>query len=242
MQSFILVADVYSKTRLCPDIARLSYHETLEKYLKLIRDDEVKGPRKKDCKSLTQCLFDTAAMKLFQGAHMQTSGQGHLLNPNEDDQFKEIRHISGTRSDCSNTDATESANSRRRNRSKKRPAHVSDHEWPEQPKTPSPKDSLNFPAAPNDVMNRKQPESIRSEKRSCVKKPLEKLSRSRNNYISLGQHTDEERCLACQRKPQLYGHARVLQYMSCELVEDIRHLLSLEESQGNLENHFKVCK
>ena len=241
MQSFVLAADIHSKSRLCPDIARLSYHDVLEKYLTLIRDDEAKGPCKKDHKSLTQCLFDTAAVKLFQGAHMQISGQSHLFNTIGNDQSKEIRNPSNARGGYSTTNATELANSGSQNRSRKKSADASDHEWPSQPNASSPKNSLHFPVVPSDVMSRKQTEATQSEKRFCETHTSEKLLNSRKNCKPLGRYIDGEKCLTCQRMPQLYGHTRVLQYMDCQLVDDMRHLLSLEESQSNPESHLKVC-
>lgn len=241
MQSFILAAEIHSKSRLCPDIARLSYHNTLEKYLRLTRDDEARGPSKKDCKSLTQRLFDTAAMKLFQSAHVQAIGQSYLSKTDENDHAKETRNVSETGSDYKNTSVTESTLSRRQNRSKEKPVDASDHEWPSHQNASLPIDSSGFPKVPNDVNKREWAEATQSETRSSATESSEKLLNSGESCRYIRRHADDEQCLACQRNPQQYGHARTLQYMNCELIDDIRHLLSLEQSQGNLENHFKVC-
>lgn len=241
MQSFILAAEIHSNSRLCPDIARLSYHDTLERYLRLTRDDEAKGPSKKDCKSLTQRLFDTAAMKLFQGAHVRASGQIYMSKTDGNDHAKETRDMSDTRSGYKNTGANESAPLKGQNRVKEKPADASDHEWPSYPNASLPVNSSGFPTVPNDVDNRKSAEAKQLEKQSSAKESSEKLLNSGQSCKYSGRHTDDEQCLACQRKPQQCGHARTLQYMNCELIDDMRHLLSLEQSQGNLENHFKVC-
>ena len=236
IQSFVLAEESILKARLCPDIARLSYHEILEKYSALIRDDELKGSGKKDCRSLTQNLFDTAAIKLFQASHSQEIREGDLSSLSRDIELRDNR----SSYDFTTTHAAERTPSRRQRNSNRELSRSMDQGVLEEPTAPSPNNSSRRIGSSYGIINGQEhcsPRPNQQARKTTSPEILPKCNGSNKASVQFGNNRE---CSTCQQKLQTYRHTEVLKYMDCELIDDIKHLLSREELHRGCYNRFKV--
>ena len=236
MQSFVLAEDKNLKERLCPNISCQSYDEILERYSDLIRASEREGCSKKDRKSFTQNLMDTAAVKLFQGTRLRGIPECGLSPSISSSRNGDIP---GERSEY-DVDRHPRALSQRRCKSEQRSSPYVDQEALGEQIGLSCINSSRDASYGEGAGNGQEYDSSQSNDR-CNENTIQETSEEcgRSNETPAQITIIEQRSL-CQRKLQTHHNLKVLEYLDCELVDNIKQLLSREESGRSIFNHFKV--